>query len=338
MAARTDPDGIGSMDGSDPMRVLVMGAGAVGLGLASGLRAGGAEVAVVGREATVGALREKGLRRTGVLGDASHAPGEIEAATALESLAGPAADFVLVTTKSFDVEAAARALAAHPGAAVPGAPVVLCQNGWGHADVPAALLGRERVFCGRVITGFRRPAPGHVEVTVHAEPIRIGSLFGGEAARVAPLCAALARGGIPCEPSEDVAADLLAKLLYNATLNPLGAILGLPYGALAEREQGRELLGAIARETFAAIRGAGLATHWATAEAWLDDFYARLLPPTAAHESSMLQDLRAGRPTEIDAISGAVVRLAEAHGVDAPLSRALLAMVRMLETRGGGSR
>jgi len=326
------------MGGIDSMRALVMGAGAVGLGLASGLRAGGTAVAIVGREATVRALREKGLRRTGVLGEASHAPGEIEATETLAALAGPAADFVLVTTKSFDVEAAARALAARPEVAAPGAPVVLCQNGWGHADAPAALLGRERVFCGRVITGFRRPAPGHVEVTVHAEPIRVGSLFGGEAARVAPLCAALARGGIPCEPSEDVATDLLAKLLYNNTLNPLGAILGLTYGALAEQEAGRALLGAIARETFAAIRAAGLATHWPSADAWLEDFYTRLLPPTAAHESSMLQDLRAGRPTEIDAISGAVVRLAEAHGVAAPVSRALLAMVRMLEARGGGSR
>jgi 2-dehydropantoate 2-reductase len=61
-----------------------------------------------------------------------------------------------------------------------------------------------------------------------------------------------------------------------------------------------------------------------------------LLPPTAAHESSMLQDLRAGRRTEIDAITGEVVRLAEAHGVGVPVSRALLALVRFAEERGRG--
>lgn len=316
------------------MRVVVQGAGAVGLGLASALLEGGAQVAVVARPASADALRAAGLRRTGVLGTAEHPPEAFEATASLASLAGPPADAVLVATKSFDVEAAARELAAHPAAARPDAPVVLCQNGWGHAERVAPVLGAERVFCARVITGFRHPEPGHVDVTVHAEPVRIGSLFGAPTARVEALCATIARGGIPCEPSADVAADLLAKLLYNATLNPLGAILGLPYGALAADDEGRDLLGTVARETFAAIRAAGLATHWPTADAWLADFFARLLPPTAAHESSMLQDLRAGRRTEIDAISGAVVRLAEANGVAVPVTRALLAMVRLREARG----
>ncbi|MDX1649332.1 MAG: ketopantoate reductase family protein [Myxococcota bacterium] len=315
------------------MRVVVQGAGAVGLGLASALLAGGARVAVVARPAAVEALRRTGLRRTGVLGAHEHAPEHFEAAASLADLATPPADAALVATKSFDVEEAARELAAHPGALGADAPVVLCQNGWGHAERVAPILGEARVFCARVITGFRHPEPGLVDVTVHAEPVRIGSLFGEPAARVAPLCAAVARGGIPCEPSEDVAADLLAKLLYNATLNPLGAILGVSYGALAEEEEGRELLATVARETFAAIRAAGLQTHWPSADAWLEDFFARLLPPTAAHESSMLQDLRAGRRTEIDAITGAVVGLAEEGGVAVPVSRALLAMVRTLEAR-----
>jgi 2-dehydropantoate 2-reductase len=82
------------------------------------------------------------------------------------------------------------------------------------------------------------------------------------------------------------------------------------------------------------MQAAGHETHWPSAAAWLADFYARLLPPTAAHESSMLQDLRAGRRTEIDAITGAVVALAARHGVEAPVSRAVLSLVRFLEARG----
>jgi 2-dehydropantoate 2-reductase len=91
---------------------------------------------------------------------------------------------------------------------------------------------------------------------------------------------------------------------------------------------------ALAHETFAVMRAAGWRTHWPSAQAWLDDFYSRLLPPTAAHESSTLQDLRAGRRTEIDAITGAVALLAERHGVAAPVSRGVLALVRFLEARG----
>jgi 2-dehydropantoate 2-reductase len=153
---------------------------------------------------------------------------------------------------------------------------------------------------------------------------------------VAPLCTAIATGGIPCEPSDQIAEDLWAKLLYNASLNPLGAILGASYGALDASPHTRQLLETLAHETFAVMRAAGWRTHWPDASAWLADFRARLLPPTAAHESSMLQDLRAGRRTEIDAITGALVELAARHAVDTPVSRSLLALVRFLEARREG--
>ena len=81
------------------------------------------------------------------------------------------------------------------------------------------------------------------------------------------------------------------------------------------------------------MEAAGYESHWPDAETYLDDFYGRLLPPTAQHESSTLQDLRAGKRTEIDALTGAVVRLGEAHGVPVPVNRTLLAQVRFSESR-----
>ena len=195
----------------------------------------------------------------------------------------------------------------------------------------AERFPKARVWNARVITGFRRAAPHHVEVTVHAEPVRIGSLFGEPSARVAPLCQALSAGGLPTEPTDDVAADLWAKLLYNGCLNPACAILGVPYGALGDSEHGRALIEALAREIFAVMHAAGWRTHWSSADAWLDDFFERLLPPTASHESSMLQDLRARRRTEVDALTGAIVALGEEHHVPAPTNAALLRLVKMLE-------
>jgi 2-dehydropantoate 2-reductase len=243
----------------------------------------------------------------------------------------------LVATKAFDTEAAAAGLAEAKHAAASRTLFVLCQNGWGNAERFATRFPAERVYSARVITGFRRPALHHVDVTVHAEPVHVGSLFGASAAAVAPLCAALAKGGLPCEPSDRIAEDLWAKLLYNAALNPLGAILGASYGALGSSPHTRPVLEALARESFAVMRAAGFRTHWPSADAWLADFRARLLPPTAAHESSMLQDLRAGRRTEIDAITGAVVDLATRHGVEALVSRSVLALVRFLEARERGA-
>lgn len=314
--------------------MIVFGAGAVGLGLASALLAAGERVRIVARGATADALRTHGLARTGLFGRASAPAGSFVVAESADALPGGAADFVLVATKAFDTEAAADALAAAPHAVGARTLFVLCQNGWGNAERFAARFPAERVYSARVITGFRRPALHEVDVTVHAEPVHVGSLFDASSAAVAPLCAAIAKGGLPCQPSRRIAEDLWAKLLYNATLNPLGAILDASYGALGTSPHARPVMEALARESFATMRAAGFRTHWPNAEAWFADFRVRLLPPTAAHESSMLQDLRAGRRTEIDAITGAVVDLASRHGVDVPVSRSVLALVRFLEARG----
>jgi 2-dehydropantoate 2-reductase len=314
---------------------VVFGAGAVGLGLASALLAAGAcRVRIVARGASAEALRRHGLRRSGIFGEFHAAPARFEVAESIATLSGSAADFVLVATKSFDSEAAAAALAAGSAAVGAHSLLVLCQNGWGNAEHFTRRFPAERVWNARVITGFRKLAPHHVDVTVHAEPVHVGSLFGESPARVAPLCDALARGGVPCEPTAHIARDLWAKLLYNAALNPLGGILGVPYGALGASAHTRGVVESLARESFAVMEAAGHRTHWPSAAAWLGDLYGRLLPPTAAHESSMLQDLRAGRRTEIDAITGAIVDLAERHAVEVPVSRAVLALVRFLEARG----
>ncbi len=313
------------------MRVWIVGAGAVGLGLASALLAGGARVGLVARGETMRALRRRGLRRSGLFGERLHPPQSFALAGEIAAIDAPA-DFVLVATKSFDSKPVAQVLV---GATALGEDtrVVLFQNGWGNEEPFAARLARERVWSARVITGFRRPEPHHVEVTVHAEPIRVGSLFGEPAERVRPLCECIAAGGLPCEPTDRIAHDLWAKLLYNGLLNPLGAICDVAYGALAAHPATRETLAALATEIFAVMQAAGHATHWPDAAAYLEDFHQRLLPPTATHESSMLQDLRAGRRTEIDALTGAVVRLGGAHGIATPVNRTLLSLVRFIEDR-----
>lgn len=323
------------------MRVVVLGAGAVGLGLGSFLLAAGERVAFVGRPGTVAALRRDGLVRGGRFGAHRAGPGTFAAAPSLRDLAAAgfaAPDVVLACVKSFDSDAAAASLAAEPGLLGGETLVVVCQNGWGGADPFARRLGEARVYGARVITGFVRSSPARVEVTAHAEPVAVGSLFGAPPAAAEPLCDGLRRGGLPAETTDRLGELLLAKLLYNGCLNALGAICGVSYGALAESPHARAVMRDVAEETFAVLAAAGLRTGWPSAGAFLKAFYEELLPPTAAHEPSTLQDLRAGRRTEIDALNGAVVRLAEAHGVDAPVNRTLCEIVRVLEAKAGRGR
>jgi 2-dehydropantoate 2-reductase len=313
------------------MRVLVYGAGGVGLGLGSFLLAAGTEVSFVGRSNTVRALREHGLSRSGLFGPAT-APGEaIHAARSLGDLpTSEPFDFVLVTVKTPENASTAQTLAAGLEAEPP---VILCQNGWGNTETFAQHFPETQVWNARVITGFVRPRPAHVEVTAHAEPVAIGSLCGADTARIEPLCEALRRGGLPTETTSRIAEILWAKLLYNGCLNPLGAILEVPYGELAESAHTREIIAAVATETFAVMHAAGYAARWPDPAAYLASLYDELLPPTAAHESSTLQDLRAGRRTEIDALNGAVVRLGEPLGIATPVNRTLCALIRALEAR-----
>ena len=328
------------------MRVLVHGAGAVGLGLGSFLLQGGAEPCFVTRPGIAAALRAHGLARSGRFGDCVAPPSRLRAASSLAELAAPV-DFVLVTTKSFDSDRAGRELA-RCDAALGAPPVVLCQNGWGNAEAVRAHLPAERIWNARVITGFvlrvRSGEPVRVEITAHAEPVAIGSLLGEDAARVEPLCEALRRGGLPAAGTDRIAEILWEKLLYNGCLNALGAILGVPYGTLGASQPSRAILADVAAEIFAVMAAAGYRTRWPDAAAFLRSLHGELLPPTAAHESSTLQDLRAGKRTEIDALNGAVVRLGAEHGVAAPVNATLCRLVEALgrgapqEGRGAPSR
>lgn len=316
------------------MHVLVYGAGAVGLGIASCLLRSGGRAVLIARPETVQALQAEGVKRTGIFGDVHVRPKSFGAFSSLDAVTEQAFDFVLVCTKSFDSDHAARDLAAHQGLIGEHTPLVLCQNGWGNAERFCAHFDQQRIFNARVITGFRRHRPNEVEVTVHADAIHVGSLFEGDVTRVQPLCRAIDAGGIPCEVTDAVERDLWAKMLYNCALNPLGAILRVPYGALGAHAATRDLMNGVTEEVFAVMSACGYETHWSDVTAFLDAFYARLIPDTAEHRSSMLQDIAAGKRTEIEALNGAVIRLAERQGLGVPRNRAVYDLVKFIETAG----
>ncbi len=313
------------------MDVLIYGGGAVGLGIASCLIRPGNRVEIVARAATVAALRSEGLLRTGIFGRVHVQAGVFECCVSLDEAADGPFDFVLICTKSFDSAAAAKDLAEHEDRIGRGARLVLFQNGWGNADALAAHFETSRIHNARVITGFRRSRPNEVEITVHADAVHVGSLFATDQSAVEPLCRGIREGGIPCESTDAIEKDLWAKMLYNCALNPLGAILGVPYGALAEAGSTRSLMDRIVEEVFGVMVATGYQTHWPRPSQFLEVFYSRLVPDTAEHKSSTLQDIAAGKRTEIEALNGAVIRLAQEHGLAVPYNLAVYNLVKFLE-------
>jgi 2-dehydropantoate 2-reductase len=315
------------------MNILLYGAGAVGLGLASCLLKSGQRVDLIGRADTVAALRQNGLERTGLFGNFSAAPKSFGAYASLSELPKNDYDFILVCTKSFDTRTSAEQIAAIPFLINASTPIVLCQNGWGNAEIFAATFPKDCIKSGRVITGFRRPQKHQVDITVHADAIHLGSLFGHGLSGLETLSAAIDAGGIPCEVTPTISKDLWAKMLYNCMLNGLSTVFDVPYGLLGESAHTRELMENIAHEVYAVMTAAEYGTHWKRAEDYIEIFYKLQLPPTYNHEPSMLQDVRSGKRTEIDALNGAVVALGLQHGVATPTNTTVTRMIQFMENR-----
>lgn len=313
------------------MNILVYGGGAVGLGIASCLLEAGSEVVIVSREETANALRGKGLLRTGIFGRFHSEPASFKCVTTLQEAASRPYDFILVCTKAHGSLFAARDIASMPSLVGENSHIVLIQNGWGSAEIFSSYFEKKKILSGRIITGFIRPEAHQVEITVHADAIKVGSLFGDVPIRSAELCEGISRHGIPCELSEAIEKDLWAKMLYNCALNPLGALLGVTYGALGESEWSKNVMGRVIEEAFKVMTHYGYTTHWDSPGEYAEAFYGKLLPPTVDHESSMLQDIRAGKDTEIDYLNGMVVKLGEKAGLPVPCNWMLSQVIRFLE-------
>jgi 2-dehydropantoate 2-reductase len=322
------------------MRYLIYGAGAVGLGLASFITKTGQPVDIIARQDTAAALREGGLVRTGLFGSHVTLPELLGAFSRIEDVAETPYSHVIFCTKTYDLAEAAKNVASRRDLLeriLDGRlSVVLTQNGWGNAETCSTFFPDQRIFNARVITGFIKTAPNHVDITVHADAVTMGSLFGAHTDCLETLCRAIREGGLPCRLTGEIERDLWAKMLYNCALNPLGAIFGVPYGVLGEWDHTRHVMEGIVHEIFAVMEGAGYHTHWKRPGDYLKIFYEKLLPATAEHESSTLQDIRRQGRTEIDALNGAVVRLGEGLGVAVPVNAVVYRMLRFLEERNVG--
>ncbi|MEN3028477.1 MAG: 2-dehydropantoate 2-reductase [Aquificaceae bacterium] len=199
------------------------------------------------------------------------------------------------------------------------------------------LFGEGKVILARVIFGAQLLQWGHVKVTVCGDDVVIGDpLRRLDEALLQELANTFQKAGIPTRYDEEVYKHLWDKILYNCALNPLGALFRKKYGELAENPYTKELMDHIIEEAFEVIKAHSIPTFWDTPQLYKEHFYRRLIPPTAEHYPSMLEDLRRGK-TEIDALNGALVELGKQKGLILPTNQTIVKLIKAQERFNLGS-
>jgi 2-dehydropantoate 2-reductase len=313
------------------MRIAVFGAGSIGCHL-GGTLAGTAEVTLIGRPSVFDALGAEGLTLTG----GGRADKHVEAADlrlATDAAAAAEADYVLVTVKSGATAQAAAELAEAGGDAV----VVSFQNGLHNPRVLREGLPGRTVLAGMVPYNVARTAPAAFHQGTS------GRLMLDDGPGSAELVAALTAAGLDVEARPDMPGVQHAKLLMNLN-NAVNALSGLPLRDQLGQRAYRSCLALCQREALAAYRAAGIrpAKMGPVAPALMpvvlglpDGLFRRLAASTlrvdAQARSSMSDDLRQGRPTEIAELQGEIVALAERHGTPAPANTRMVELVKEAE-------
>jgi 2-dehydropantoate 2-reductase len=299
-------------------RICIVGCGAVGSIFAAHLaRLKDIEVYAYDVNAVhVSKINEAGLRLTGAA-DFTSRP---KATTRPSEI--PRCDFGIVATKSLHTRAA---IAATAGVFDQESTVCSVQNGVGNEEILAEHV--RYVVRGTTFPAGHLVGPGRVAYDI-AGKTWIGPFepSGTPMAKVTELAGILNRAGLETIALEDARSAQWSKLIFNAATNPVGAVTGLHHGAATFFEPTGALFDALADEGLAVAKALGITLH--------DDpkkmiRFAAHAP--GKHKSSMLQDVEARRPTEVDFMNGAIVRLGEQAGVPTPLNRTIWALVKGLE-------
>jgi 2-dehydropantoate 2-reductase len=247
----------------------------------------------------------------------------VQAATSAQTVG--VVDLVVVLVKSFDTAAAMTAGIALLG---PKTHVLSLQNGVGHEEILADLVGRARVIGGKTYAGGTQLGVAHISIGTRGKETIIGELDGGASERTTQIAALFTAAGLQTTVSSNIMQTIWEKLLVNVSTGALCAITGLPYGKLyAVPEVQATALAAVA-EAMAVAKASGVQlTTTEPKQPWLKA--AAGLPPE--FKTSMLQSLEKGSVTEIDFINGAVVRQGQKYGIPTPVNQALVACIKGIE-------
>ncbi len=302
------------------MKIAVVGSGAMGSLYGGLLSEGGNDVTLIDiwRE-HIEKIREKGLMVRGVSGERVI---RVKAATNPEEVG--VVDLVLIFVKSYDTLKAAED---SKPLISPETTVLTLQNGLGNAEKIASVVGEEKVVAGITTYGSTLIKPGEILHAGIGETV-IGELNGSLTPRVKMIAETFNDSKIKTRISRNIKSVIWGKLIVNAAINPLTALTEMKNGELLKVREVKQLLIDVVKETVKVAEAFNVTFEE-------DPIQKTLLiaEKTAENKSSMLQDMLKGRKTEVDAITGEIVKLGEKLNVKTPINKAILALIKGKEWR-----
>ncbi|OLF54740.1 ketopantoate reductase family protein [Pseudomonas chlororaphis] len=304
------------------MNITILGAGAMGSLFGGLLAESGQNVTLLDiNDAHLEAIGRQGLRLETDRGD--RRVGGLTACRPEQAQGQP--DLLLVFTKAQHTDRALSAIAGHIAGHTR---VLTLQNGLGNAETLCRHVAREQVLVG--MTNWPADMAGPAHVRSHGQgAVRILALDGRERQDTAQVAAALDAAGLNCSVDREVWVAIWEKVAFNAALNTLCAVTGCTVGQLDGAPEGLALARAIVLEVVSVARAQGIA---ADAQHCLDSV-AFAVAEHRTHKPSMLQDILAGRSTEITSINGEVLARAREAGIAVPHTETLLGLLRLIEAR-----
>jgi 2-dehydropantoate 2-reductase len=296
------------------VKVCVIGAGAIGSLFAAHLATVADVLVLTRRQEHAQELNDRGLRVTG----RHDFTARVTAAADPRDL--PEFDVGIIATKATELEAAAESLTGRFG----GATIVTVQNGLGAEEVVRRHGNWQLISAVTFMSGTKH-SDTHVEYILDT-PTWLGPYNETPYERVQELAQLLVDSGLQAEALPDLRPAQWSKLIFNATVNGVAALTGLPHDVHFAAEEADSDLGHLVH---ALIDEGKLVAAAAEVELHDDPWEMNVLATKrgSAHHPSMLEDVEARRPTEVELINGALVREAERHGVDAPLQNAVYRLV-----------
>jgi 2-dehydropantoate 2-reductase len=303
------------------MKIAILGAGAMGCLYGAAFHRAGARVTLVDvNQAHIDAINAHGL--------------ELETRAGTEFLPIPArrpdelsepVDLLVVFTKTFHTD---DALAGVKAAIGPETWLLSLQNGLGNDKRLAEHAAPEQVMVGASSLPSDLVGPG--KVRSHGEGgSKLYPAFGGDPALAREVCDLLTEGGLPASLEPDIHIAIWSKAIFNATMNPLCALTRRTPGFLRTHEESRAMIRAAVEEGAAVARANGVQVDGQA----IHDLTEVSMTDHADHEASMLQDVKAGRRTEVDAINGALVEAAHEQAIAAPVLETLWRLVKLEEAK-----
>ena len=301
-----------------PLKVAVMGAGAVGCYYGGMLARAGHGVTLIARPQHVLAIERNGLRMQTTTFDE-----QVRLAASTDASAAQGADLVLFCVKSLDTESAGALMRPHLAA---DALVLTLQNGVENVDRLRTVLPQHAVAAAVVYVATEMAGPGHVKH--HGR----GELVIEPSDRSEAVAQALIAASVPTEISGNVRGELWAKLILNCAYNALSAITQLPYGKTVAGEGVKDLMKDVVAECLAVAKADNVQVAGD-----VDAAIRKIAETMPAQFSSTAQDLARGKRSEIDYLNGLIVRRGEARGIATPANRVLWALVKLLEGKQSGA-